>query len=115
MDKAKLSDMIGGWFVGDFSPVAHRSSDFEVGVKSYKAGAYDALHFHKIATEITVIISGRAEMAGKPVEAGDIITIHPGERSDFRAIEDTTLAVVKFPSVPSDKYMASDYPEEDVK
>ena len=54
-----LDAMIGGWFVGDFEPSVIRTKDFEVAVKKYKAGDKEARHIHKVATELTVIISGK--------------------------------------------------------
>lgn len=105
VQRAELSDMVGGWFVGDFSPTVLASKDAEVAIKHYAAGAYEELHHHKIATEITVIVSGRVEMMGQPFEAGAIVTLAPNEATDFRVIEDTVTVVVKLPSVTGDKYL----------
>ncbi len=104
MKHARLEDMVKGWFVGDFSPSVVRSKDCEVAVKHYKAGDYEAVHHHRVATEITLIVTGRVEMNGKEWQAGDIITIEPGEATDFRALTDTTNVVVKLPSAAGDKY-----------
>src|SRR5205085_6148550 len=79
MKTAKLEDMVRGWFVGDFNPTLIRTQDVEVGVKSYEAGAHEKWHYHKIATEVTVIISGEVEMNGKRYGKGDIIVIEPGD------------------------------------
>ena len=99
-----LGQMIRGWFVGNFSPSVVQTDAFEVGVKHYKAGDYEATHHHKIATEITVIVSGEAEMAGRVVKPGDIVTLQPGEAADFKALTDVVCTVVKMPSVKGDKY-----------
>ncbi len=107
MDHYQLSQMINGWFIGDFEPSVVRTPDFEVGVKRYKAGDQEAEHFHKIATEITVVVSGRIEMAGSEWEEGGIIHLLPGTSSSFRALTDAVLTVVKFPSVAGDKYLGS--------
>ena len=101
----KLDDMKGGWFVGDFCPSVLRSTDFEVGYKQYLKGQRDERHYHKIATEITVIVRGRAIICDKELEQGDIITIQAGVVSGFEALTDVDLIVVKFPSVPNDKYI----------
>ena len=102
----KLDNMIKGWFVGDFSPSVYQTKDAEVAVKVYKAGDSEEKHVHKVATEITVIVSGEVIMNGKRHSAGDIIILDPGEATDFLAVSDTTNVVVKVPSVPSDKYPA---------
>ncbi len=104
MKHARLDDMTKGWFVGDFSPAALHSKDCEVAVKHYAAGDHEAVHHHKIATEITLIISGEVEMMGRRWTAGDIITVEPGEATDFTAITDAVNVVVKLPSVMGDKY-----------
>ena len=97
--------MIRGWFVGNFTPSIYKTNDVEVAVQSYLSGAYEKWHHHKIATEITVIVIGEAEMAGKRFTAGDIIVIYPGEETDFRAITDVIATVVKIPGANNDKYL----------
>lgn len=104
MQLHKLSEMTKGWFVGDFSPVALHSNAAEVAVKTYRAGALEARHLHKVAAEVTVIVSGRARMNTTVLEAGDIVLIEPGEATDFEALTDVTTVVVKTPSVAGDKY-----------
>lgn len=107
MEKAKLDQMIKGWFVGDFSPTILKTQDVEVGVKLYKAGDKEARHYHKVATEITVVLSGAVRMNGATYSSGDIIKLSPMESSDFEALEDTTTVVVKHPGAINDKYMGS--------
>jgi quercetin dioxygenase-like cupin family protein len=104
MRQARLDEMTGGWFVGDFSPAALRTPAAEVAVKRYTAGAYEPVHHHKLADEVTLILKGRAELGGKPCVEGDILVLEPGEAADFRALTDVVTVVVKVPSVPGDKY-----------
>lgn len=105
MKVARLETMIKGWFVGNFEPSLLKTNDVEVAVKEYKKGDYEASHFHKIATEITVIISGKVRMNGVEYGAGDIIVIEPGDSTDFEALEDTVNTVVKLPGANNDKYV----------
>jgi len=104
MEFHKLSEMTKGWFVGDFSPAVLHSRDAEVAVKSYAAGTVEARHLHRVATEVTLILSGRARMNDAVLGAGDIVRIAPGEATDFEALTDVTTVVVKTPSVAGDKY-----------
>lgn len=104
MNTHKLSDMIGGWFVGGFQPTVHFTENFEVGVKRYKPGDREEYHVHKVAKEITLIVSGKVEMNGQSFGEGDIISIDPGEGTDFRAITEVVDVVVKWPSILGDKY-----------
>lgn len=100
-----LSEMIKGWFVGDFDKSALRTKDFEVAIKKYKAGESESRHVHKVAIEITVIVSGRVIMNNNEYKENDIITIPPNESTDFHVLEDTITVVVKTPSVIGDKYI----------
>lgn len=105
MKTAKLEDMIKGWFVGNFEPTLLKTNDVEVAVKEYKKGDYEAKHYHKIATEITVITQGRVKMNGREYKKGDIIVMEPSETTDFEALEEnTTNVVVKLPGANNDKY-----------
>ena len=105
MKKFRLSEMTKGWFVGDFSPTIIKTQDVEVGVKQYQKGDYEERHHHKIATEITVIVSGKVRMNGQLYAAGDILVIEPHESTDFEVLEDVTTVVVKYPGAQVDKYM----------
>jgi hypothetical protein len=100
-----LDKMVRGWFVGDFEPTSYPTREVEVGIKRYTAGATEARHYHKVATEITVIVSGRVRMNGIQFQAGDIVTIHPNESTDFEVLTDTVTVVVKLPGASNDKYI----------
>ena len=108
MRTARLEDMKGGWFVGAFSPTVLRTDAAEVAVKHYPAGAHEKRHYHKIATEVTVIVSGEVEMEGVRYRAGDIIVMEPGDATDFRTITAATTAVVKLPGALNDKYLCEE-------
>lgn len=105
MQVAKLKDMTKGWFVGNFQPTLLATEAVEVAVKEYPAGFRDEWHYHKIATEITVIVSGEVEMNGRRYHQGDIIVIAPGKGTDFVAVTPTVTTVVKVPGVSNDKYL----------
>ena len=105
MKHAKLKDMIRGWYVGGFTPTAYATNACEVAVKRYLAGDTEIAHFHKVATEITLVLSGRVRIAGRELGDGDIIVLEPGEVSDFEALTDAVNLVVKVPASLNDKYM----------
>lgn len=104
MKNYKLSDMKGGWIVGGFEPTAYSTLDCEVAIKYYKAGDTESEHFHKIATEITCIVSGEVIMCGKNWSTGDVIVLSPGDITSFKAVTDTITTVVKLPGALDDKY-----------
>ena len=54
MKKFKMSDMKGGWFVGDFEPSVLRTKNFEVGYHTHKKGDDDGIgsaYIHKMGEE----------------------------------------------------------------
>jgi hypothetical protein len=104
MEVSELEKMTKGWFIGNFEPTLYNTNDVEVAVKSYLKGDYEPSHFHKIATEFTVILDGKVEMNGIVYESGQIIKILPNESTDFRAITNVKTVVVKIPGVSNDKY-----------
>ncbi len=105
MKKFKLENFTRGWVVGDFEPNIIRSKDFEVMVRYYKKGDKEAQHVHKLADEITIIVSGKFLMNGEYLEAGDIIHLSPNDPTDFECLEDGANTVIKTPSVMGDKYL----------
>lgn len=107
VQKNNLFNMTKGWFIGNFEPSVYKTDQFEVAVKLYSAGDKEAKHVHKIATEITVIIAGTVLMCGgKLFIPGQIITLEPGEPSEFEALTDAIVLTVKVPCVKGDKYDA---------
>lgn len=105
MKHARLEDMTKGWFVGAFEPTLLHTQDCEVAVKKYAKGDKEGAHYHRIATEITVIVSGHVRMAGREWHSGDIILLEPEEVSEFEALSDTVSVVVKHPGASNDKYV----------
>lgn len=104
-----LKNMVRGWFIGNFEPSLYKTENCEIAVKEYNAGDYEEAHYHKIATEFTVIISGKVLMNGIEYHAGDIIEISPLEITNFKCLENGTInVVVKIPSVKNDKYIVDE-------
>lgn len=99
-----LDKMVKGWFIGDFEPSLYKTDDCEIAVKYYKEGDYEGKHYHKIATEYTVVVSGVVKMFDKEYAKGSIIVVEPGEITDFYAVSDCINVVVKIPCENGDKY-----------
>ena len=106
MRHARLQDMVRGWFVGGFAPTALHTEGCEVAVRRYRAGDREDAHFHAIATELTVVVSGRIRMCGRDWGEGDIVVVEPGEATGFECLEDAINVVVKVPGARGDKYPA---------
>lgn len=105
MKNYKLSDMKGGWIVGGFNPTVYSTNDCEVAIKYYNSGDSEVAHYHKIATEITCIVSGEVLMCGQRWKAGDVIVLSPGDVTSFEALTDAITTVVKLPGALNDKYI----------
>lgn len=105
MQSLQLEQMIKGWFIGNFSPSILHTELCEVAVKHYKAGESEDCHLHKIATEVTVVVTGAIFMCGREWGPGSIVRLEPGEQTSFLALCDSITVVVKLPSVVDDKYI----------
>ncbi|MGI5105998.1 hypothetical protein H0R94_03005 [Treponema socranskii] len=107
MKISKLNDMTKGWFIGNFEPSVFKTNAVEVAVKSYKKGDSEDAHYHKIATEYTVVVKGSVKMFGKEFSEGDIIVAEPGDITSFEALTDCINLVVKLPGANNDKYIVN--------
>ncbi len=103
-----IENMTKGWFIGDFEPSAFKNPFFEVAHHKHEAGYITPKHTHKIAQELTYIIRGRLKVSGEVLEAGQMFVYEPNEVANVIVLEDVDLIVVKWPSVPSDKYMVEE-------
>jgi hypothetical protein len=106
MKLAKLSEFTNGWFLGNFNPSLFKNEDFEVCVKNFKKGDVEAAHFQRVATEVTVVLSGSVRMGNHILQVDDILTIYKDEVCDFEALSDCKVLGIKFPSLPHDKVLA---------
>ena len=105
MKRSNLSECgARGWFIGDFDGAVWRNKDFEVTYQK-NPRSQTASHIHKIAHEITLVISGRQICNGQMFEAGDICILEPGDISQIEYLEETEVITIKVPSIPSDKYL----------
>lgn len=104
MEIRKQSDFTRGWIIGDFDPSIIKTKDFEVGVKEYRVGDTEASHIHKIAVEITVIISGKYIMNDTELNVGDVVRLASNEAADFKCLVGGSTLVIKMPSIKGDKY-----------
>lgn len=93
-----------GWFIGDFDPSVYRTKDFEVGIIKHLKGETWPKHYHKAATEINCLISGKMIVQGKEITPGNIFIFEPMEIADPVFLEDCTIVVVKTASIKGDKY-----------
>lgn len=105
MTVSKLDTFTKGWFIGNFDPSLNKTKEVEVSARSYTSGYVEPAHYHKVATEYTVILSGKYSLNDATYSEGDIITIFPNEVANFSCIESGKTVVVKIPSVAGDKYV----------
>lgn len=96
--------MVKGWFIGNFEPTAYKTEDFEVSYKLHPKGEIWEHHYHKIATEINLLIRGEMILQGKRLVSGDIFVLKPMEIADPEFLEDCEIVCVKTKSVIGDKY-----------
>lgn len=105
MDLFKMSDMKGGWFVGNFEPSAFKTNQFEVCYKFHEKGEKWDTHYHKVGTEINYLVKGKMMIQDKELNSGDIFILNPYEIANPNFLEDCTVLVIKTPSIPEDKFV----------
>ena len=96
--------MTRGWFIGNFDPSILKTDLFEVGLLTHKKGEIWPRHYHIIATEYNLLISGSMTICGRTIEPGTIFVLEPNEVADPIFHEDCRVLCVKVPSVKADKY-----------
>lgn len=97
--------MIRGWFIGNFEPSVLKTDQFEVGLLTHPAGEKWPHHYHKVATEYNLLITGKIIIQGQELVPGDIFIFQPGEIADPTFLEDCVVLCVKTPSVKNDKFI----------
>ncbi|MBP9838871.1 MAG: hypothetical protein KBC84_09170 [Proteobacteria bacterium] len=105
MDVNNIKDFKIGWFIGNFEPTLFKTKDFEIAHHLYPKGMKSTPHTHKIATEVNYIVRGSLIATGQQLRSGDMFTYYPNEISEVEFLEDTDLIIIKFPSIPEDKYL----------
>jgi hypothetical protein len=103
MEIFKLSNTIGGWFIGNFESAAYKTKGLEVSYKTHAAGEKYGWHYHEHLDEINLLISGRMLIQGKEIVSGDIFILGPMELADPEFIEDCEVVCVKVPNFTNDK------------
>ena len=111
MDVKHIKDFTNGWFIGDFEPSLFKNPFFEVAHQHHPKGKIGDKHLHKLTTEVTYIVKGSMIIKDKrlrrdrTLSTGNMFTFFPNEVSDVEFLEDSDLIVVRWPSIPTDKYM----------
>lgn len=112
MDVKRIEDFKGGWFIGNFEPTAWKTDKFEAAIHDYKKGEEKEPHYHKLGTEINLLLEGKfilknydGKGTDQELNKGDVFIIHPYEIADPLFLEDCKIMVIKTPSIPGDKYL----------
>ena len=106
MKQANIADFKAGWFVGDFEPSIFKNPFFEVAHHSHKKNDQTFPHYHQVTNELNYIVTGEMMVDKKHLKAGDMWIYEPWDISDVEFLEDTDLMIIRWPSIPSDKYPA---------
>jgi len=104
VEKYRIEDFKGGWFIGNFEPSLFKTNEFECSIKLHPKGEVWEKHYHKIAKEYNYVFKGIVEIDGQEYKEGDIFVINPGFVVDPIFKEDCTICCVKTPCVIGDKY-----------
>lgn len=100
-----VKDFCRRWFIGDFEPCIYRKKEYEVAYHYLPRGCNHKFHYHKEADEYNIMVSGKMMLNNREINQGEIFVIRKNEISCPLFLEDCYIVCVKFPSVPSDKYI----------
>lgn len=104
MNVSHINNFTGGWFIGNFEPSLLKDGGFEASVKTHKKDENWPVHYHKIATEYNVIVSGNMTIQNQNLKTGDVFVLKPYEVADPIFHEDTVIVCIKYPGAINDKY-----------
>jgi hypothetical protein len=107
MDVFRYENFKDGWFVGDFEPTAYKTKNFEVCYKKHFKDEKWETHYHKVGTEINLLLSGSMLIQGKKLVSGDVFVLHPYEIADPIFLEDCFLVIIKNVSGVKDKFVVA--------
>ncbi len=100
----------GGWIMGQFldHPLLHNDVA-EIGWKKFPEDYSEPPHYHKKASELSIVIKGRMLIKeGKNIHTlkkGDFIFLLKNTWiQDYCIKKGTEVIVIKTPSIPNDKY-----------
>lgn len=105
MEIHKISDFIGGWFIGNFEPSVYKNENFEAGYKVHPKGDIWPKHYHKDSLEINYLIRGKMVIQGREINSGEVFILNPGEIADPEFLEECEVFIIKTPSIPGDKFL----------
>lgn len=105
MKEINIKDFTRGWLIGDFEPSLFKNKQIEVAIQSYISGDQEPQHYHKIGTEISLMVSGSASFNEKILKEGEGLIIYPNESNIFKALTDCKVLVIKYPSKTDDKFL----------
>lgn len=105
MKTYNIKNFNNGWFIGDFEPSIWRNPFFEMAHHNHKANDQTYKHYHKVTTELNYIVSGDIIVDGNNLTSGDIWIYEANDISDVTFLTDTSLIILRWPSIPSDKYL----------
>lgn len=99
----KLSDTVGGWFIGNFENAAYKTKSAEASYKFHQKGEQYGWHYHEHLDEINLLVRGKMLVHGRELLPGDIFILEPMEIADPEFLEDCEVVCIKLPNFTNDK------------
>ena len=82
----KISRFTRGWFIGDFEPSLLKTKEFEVALISHEKDEYIPKHYHAIAIEYNVLLSGKMLINNRTIKPGEIFVFEKNEPVDAKVL-----------------------------
>lgn len=101
--KTKKSDLRKFWLVGNFDKSVLKTDKFELGVCYLNKGFIEKPHYHRLSSEINILLSGHMIVNGTSLHSGAIFVFAPSDVSNAYVVEDSLVVVARDGSYPGDK------------
>jgi translation initiation factor IF-1 len=103
----RIENFLNGWFVGSFTPTTYDTTKFEVAYKKHKKDEIYDCHYHKVGTEINLLIRGKMSIQDVELNDGDIFILQPYEISNPVFFSDCEVLVIRNISGIKDKFIVN--------
>ena len=91
--------------VDEFKPSFFKSSLYEIEILKYKLGEKHIFYYHKISSEINLLLKGKMKINGCNIYTTQIFIYEPKQIICREFLEDCEILCIKIPSINDDNYI----------
>ena len=89
----------------EFKPSFLKTQLYEIEILKYNSGEKHIFHYHKISTEINLLLKGKMKINGCNIYTTQLFIYEPKQISCHEFLEDCEILCIKIPSINDDTYI----------